>query len=107
MFDGFDGISILSFSQAFQTVCTTKRIHESTAIWLFHFYRKKPAGAAINACTCLSSSSAPVKRVNSQKYYQVKNFLLATHAADNAIAEEDVNIINLPQPTSQNAVDYA
>lgn len=52
-FDGFDPISI-SFLPAFQIACDTNGIHEGAAMWLFHFFVRNMASAALSDCTYIS-----------------------------------------------------
>lgn len=49
MFEGSDPISILDSLPTFQIACNTNGIHKDEEMGLFHFFMKKPAGAALNA----------------------------------------------------------
>lgn len=87
-------------------VCHTNGIHEGETKGLFHFTMKKPAGAALNACTCLSSSSCERQEGKLTPYCKIVNYLLATHAIEDIIAEADMSLMNFKQPDSQGAVEY-
>lgn len=68
MFDGSDPITILSFLPAFQMTSDKNRVHEGADMWLFHFFRKKPAGAEFNAKKCLTSSRRSCQKGNLTSY---------------------------------------
>lgn len=56
IFHRSDQITIFRFFPAFQMACGTNDIRKAAAMWLYHFFMKKPAGAALSAITCLTSS---------------------------------------------------
>lgn len=78
MFDRFDLIPIFSFLLAFQMTRDTNDIHEGVVMWLFHIFMKEPAGAALSASTCLTSSRWSHQDGKLISYIQVRNYLLNT-----------------------------
>lgn len=48
----------------------------------------------LNACTCLSGSSRARQEGKLRSFYQVVNYLLATCATDDTIAETDMDLMN-------------
>lgn len=72
-------------------------------MWLFQFFMKKPAGAALNACICLYISSLYRQESKLTSYYQVVNYHLMTYETDGTIAEGDIEIVNFKQLSNHNA----
>lgn len=106
MFDGSDSASTLSFQLAFQMPCNTNGINGSTATWLLHFFLRKPACPTLRSCICLFSSSPVRQEGNLTPYFQILNYLFATHATDDIIAEVSMDVMSLKQPASQSAVGF-
>lgn len=67
-------------------------IHEGAAMWLFHFFIKKPAGAALSAWTRLASSRQPRQKGKLTSHCQVVHYVLNTYTTVNIIAEVDASI---------------
>lgn len=54
----------------------------------------------------MSSSSRTHQEGKLASYCQAVNYLLATNATDNVIAEDDLEIMNFRQPAGLSAVEY-
>lgn len=105
--DGADPISILSILPALEMACNTNETQEVTAMWLFHIFMKKPVKAALNACTCLSSSSQAHKEGGLTSYCHVVKYLLATYGTDDIIAEAEMDMMNVNERDGWSTVKYA
>jgi len=108
IFDPMDPITILSFLPAFKTACDSNGIHEGAAMWLFQFFVKKTAKAALSArTTTVSASGGKTKASQLTSYPAVVQFLLRTYATDEVIAEADAEISRYRQPDRMSPQDYA
>lgn len=108
IFDSFDPISIISFLSAFKLACDTNGVHEGAAMWLLHFFMKKPAAAALNSRISLPSKShRRHKEGTLTTYCEVVNYLLETYATDDVIAETDAEILRFTQPPTKSPTEYA
>lgn len=67
---------------------------------------KKPAGAALNTRTCLSSLNHARQEGKLTSYCDVVSYLLATYATVAIIAKAGMNIKNSRQIACQSAVEY-
>lgn len=100
-------IIVLSFLQAFQMACDCNGIYEGTTVWLPHFLNGKPAGAALNTDTRLSSLSRARQDGNLTSDCQLVKSLLLTYAAIDIISEAEMDIMNFKQPPGNSAIKYA
>lgn len=91
MFDSSDAFSILGFLPTFQMACGINEIHEMPAMWLFHFYKKRPAGATLRTPACVSSSSHAREVCELKSYCKFVNYLLATYITDDINTETNMD----------------
>lgn len=91
-FDLLNPISVIGFLRNFKLACGTNQIHESVALWPFHFFMKKSFSAASQSR--LASNQMARTRVSSKAkttklttHQQVVNYLLRTYETDKNIAD--------------------
>lgn len=107
MIDGSITISLYGFFPAFQMACSTNDIHECAAMWLFHFFMKKPPGAALNARTYLCNSKHALREKKMTPHCKVVKCFLSMHATEDIITSADMCIMHFKQHTGQSTVEYA
>ena len=108
-FDATDPISILAFLPQFKTACDTNGVHEGAETWLFQFFIKSPAKAALVA-RIRAPNKAKAKHGRKDgiltSYVQVVNYLLRSYATDEVIDREDTKLHRFSQPDGMNETDY-
>ena len=110
-FDSRDPVSVLSFLSVFRSACDSNGISEGAAMWLFHYFMKKTPAAALSSRLALEparfarSPDDAHERLGS--YVEVVNYLLATYATDDVIAETVGDILSIRQGKGTTAADFA
>lgn len=104
MLDGSDSMSIVNFLPSFQKFCDRNRIHEGAAMWLFHFFMQSTAQEAFNTCTCLLGSRSAREEGKFTSHGEFINYFFALLTTNDLIAQAEMNIMHLRQPTAQSAV---
>lgn len=101
-----DPISVLNFRSTFKTTRHINKVLEGATMWLFHFFIWYLELSTTSAQNCFPDSSNTLQRGVFYSYCDVVDYLLATYATDNVIAEGGHNITNCSYPPNQSYVSY-
>lgn len=75
-------------------------------MWLFQYFMKDPAKAAVAHRLCAKEDQNSQKEGKLTIYCQVVNYLLATYAIEDMIAEAEAEIMSFKQPEYVSVVRY-
>lgn len=107
-----DPISVTGFLKSFELACDTNRVHEGTAVCLFHLFMNKTASAVLNAHLSAERSDKKNSRLVSGKTKdfptcpQVVNSLLKKCTTDKVVAETKFKITLFVHPSGLTSSQY-
>lgn len=104
-----DLASIIRLSHAINIACNHKEVHEGAIMWNIPIFIKKIAAAALQAHLSLEArhSHAGVKRSKLPSYVQIISQLLESHAREDILADENIEIVCFIKLTNMSLLLYA
>lgn len=102
----YDPISILSSFHHFNTACNSNEMDERLAMWLCLHFMKDSVKAALAHWVCATEDEDLQKKPKLTSFCQILNYLLATYATGDVIAETKTEITKIKQAEYLSAVRY-
>lgn len=86
--------------------CNTNGIHRGIVACLSHIYMKKPAAAALNTPTCLSSPGRAYPEGKLTSYRKVVDYLLLIYVPDDIPSTAELNTLSSKSRSCKRAFQY-
>lgn len=102
-----DPTFVLSFLQKFKSACDSNGVYEEAAMWLFPYFLKELAKAALSNYMMTQNSGQTHFEGKLTTYCQVVNYMLETYTADNVIVEIEPDINRFKQAADMSAVRFS
>lgn len=97
-----------SLLSAFKMACDTNRVVEGAALWILHFFKKRPSASALNAHITLKMNLYKrQKRITGTSNFEAINYLFVTYASKDVIAKTDADMMPLTQSSNKSNMEYA
>lgn len=108
-FESFDPVELinnLTFFYDFKGACDKDGERKGTAMWLFHLFIKKLAGAVLNDCICLKQEKKRHEAKGSlTTYCELFKYLISIHTTNDIITETNAEMTTSKQPKNMKPVE--